>query len=433
MNEITRLDNKLKKNESNVESIVFAIKESLSTIRLDMMDNPYVQETLRVLPVQGYRSAIGSFWNAVVDDLRNKIMFRSLALFNKEMNLSREIKSYEDFQNHVNDDQLIEGAYKIGVIDWEASKVLKHCKETRHIFDGHPKSSDPSIIKVMGLIDDCLKYVLSQEYPMQIIDIDEYMVNMNSEDFDRNVVAIENALGDLPEKYKIELINKFFNAYIHSNSSTILRSNIEFCAPLIWRELDNKVKVQVVRRTDQEIIKGHAPTIKLAFAFIEMVDGNTFLSLNAKKYQVEPLIAELEENLDVFNVENRCVSELSRFADSIPRELLSRYVNALTQTYVGHIGGSAYFARTNFYANGASAIIPELFEKFDDMSADAFIESIKNNTILKSRIKNNVKLERLRTLGEIVFSRVSNKYHQKKFLEILCDESKESSFYALIK
>jgi hypothetical protein len=59
------------------------------------------------------------------------------------------VESYEDFQNFVNDDQLIEGAYKIGVIGWEASKVLKHAKETRHIFSGHPKSSDPSIIKVL--------------------------------------------------------------------------------------------------------------------------------------------------------------------------------------------------------------------------------------------------------------------------------------------
>lgn len=70
-------------------------------------------------------------------------MFRSITLFNKEINFGREIKTYEDFQNYVNDDQLIEGAYKIGVIGWEASKVLKHVKETRHIFSGHPSSSDP--------------------------------------------------------------------------------------------------------------------------------------------------------------------------------------------------------------------------------------------------------------------------------------------------
>ena len=68
-------------------------------------------------------------------------MHRSLALFNKESNIGREVKTYEDFQNLVNDDQLIEGSYKIGVIGWEASKVLKHAKETRDIFDGHPLSS----------------------------------------------------------------------------------------------------------------------------------------------------------------------------------------------------------------------------------------------------------------------------------------------------
>lgn len=42
----------------------------LASVREEMRDNPYIIEGLKVLPVGGYRSAIGSFWNAVVDDLR---------------------------------------------------------------------------------------------------------------------------------------------------------------------------------------------------------------------------------------------------------------------------------------------------------------------------------------------------------------------------
>lgn len=53
--------------------------------------HPYIEETLKILTVSGYRSAIGSFWNAVVDDLRNKILFRSISMFNKEMNPRKEI------------------------------------------------------------------------------------------------------------------------------------------------------------------------------------------------------------------------------------------------------------------------------------------------------------------------------------------------------
>ncbi|WP_226579895.1 hypothetical protein [Halobacillus litoralis] len=83
-------------------------------------------------------------------------------------------------------------------------------------------------------------------------------------------------------------------------------------------------------------------TIDLAFSFIETVNGYEYLTLNDKKYKIEPLIDELEANLDVFKIENKCVSELERFAGSIPTELLPRYVNAMTQTYVGHIGGSIF-------------------------------------------------------------------------------------------
>ena len=169
-------------------------QRALISVREDIADHPYISEAVRVLSVGGYRSAIGCFWNAVVDDLRNKIMHRSLALFNKESNIGREVKTYEDFQNLVNDDQLIEGAYKIGVIGWEASKVLKHAKETRHIFDGHPRSPQPSAIKVLAMFDDCIRYVLNEPYPSPIVDLDKYIEIMDSPDFDRSKIACENAL-----------------------------------------------------------------------------------------------------------------------------------------------------------------------------------------------------------------------------------------------
>ena len=131
---------------------------------------------MRVLPAGGYRSAIGSVWNAVVDDLRNKILHRSVELFNKSFNPPLRVKEYEDFQNYVNDDVLIDGAYKTGVIGWDLEDT-QACKiNSRHVFDGRPKSSAPSLIKVLSMLEDCVKYVLSEPYPSQIIDITDYLI-----------------------------------------------------------------------------------------------------------------------------------------------------------------------------------------------------------------------------------------------------------------
>lgn len=253
------------------KEIVLLFERAIEGVREELAQNPYLIEALRVLPVGGFRSAIGSVWNAVVDDLRNKIIHRSVELFNKSINLPRRIETYEDFQNHITDDQLIEGAYKIGVIGWEASKVLRHAKETRHVFDGHPRSSEPSVIKVLAMLDDCIRYVLSQPYPPKIIDIDEYISLMGSGDYDRNEIAIENALSELPEVYKVDLANRFFTAYVHPDASSILRSNIEFAAPILWDVLPKDVKIQVVRRVDQEITAGNAIKTAQAFAFVNTV------------------------------------------------------------------------------------------------------------------------------------------------------------------
>ena len=269
----------IKVNTSEIQPL---IEKSIANVRDEMMDNPYIIEALRVLPVGGYRSAIGSFWNAVVDDLRNKIIYRSLSLFNKEIRFRQEVKTYEDFQNYVNDDDLIDGAYKIGVIGWEASKVLKHAKETRHIFDGHPKSSDPSIIKVLAMFEDCIKYVLNQPYPSQIIDISEYIETMNSTDFDRNEIAVTNAIAELPETYKSELVNRIFKAYILEESSSELRSNIEFLAPLLWKVLQKEQKNQIVKSLDRIITESNTKKTERAFKFVQIVKGHIYLSANSR-------------------------------------------------------------------------------------------------------------------------------------------------------
>ena len=60
------------------------------------------------------------------------------------------------------------------------------------------------------MLEDCVKYMLSEPYPSKIIDIDEYLAQMARPDYDRNEIAVENALSDLPEIYKTELVNRLF-------------------------------------------------------------------------------------------------------------------------------------------------------------------------------------------------------------------------------
>lgn len=412
---------------------VSILNKCISNVRDDIRDNPYLVEAVRVLPVGGYRSAIGCFWNAVIDDLRNKIIHRSLNMYNKMMQPRREIKSYENFQDFVTDDELIEGAYKIGVISWEAHKILKHAKETRHIFDGHPKSSDPSAIKVLAMMEDCIRYVLSIEYPPQIIDIDEYISTMNDQSFSRNAVAVENALGDLPETYKSELANRLFTAYTVKDSSTTLKGNIEFIVPILWNVLPKEMQIQLIRRIDGLITNGDGDVINNGFNFARLCRGEKYLSTIARKYRLQPAIEALAGNLDNWSVENTCVSFLEEYAPFIPQELLEKYVSAIVHTYIGKTGSSTMYGRTDFYANGASFKIPEMVTVFDDNAADAFINSILSSEILPYRLHNPAKLRRLRTLAQIVSDRVSSNFKKKKILEIILDEKKEKEFFAMLK
>jgi len=409
--------------------LVSLFERCLNGVRDDLRDSPYLEEAVRVLPVGGFRSAIGSFWNAVVDDLRNKILHRGASLFSKAIGAKPCVTCYEDFQDHVNDDQLIIGAYKIGVIGWEAHKILRHAKETRHIFDGHPKSSNPSPFKVLAMLDDCVRYVLAEPYPPKIIDIDDYLAQIGSNDFDRNEISADAAISDLPAIYKKELAHRLVTAYVHPEASTTLRGNIEFVGPVLWRVLPKSTKIEVARRVDTLIPEGNADSTRRAVSLIVSMGGVRYLSMMCRKYILAPLIQKLAANLDEWQTEDAVVRELEPFSGYVPEELIPEYVQSLTLTYVGHTGASIMYSRTDFYANGAALRIPGMFGNLDDNAAEHFVDSVRTNTVLRKRIGNPAKLARLRVLGEIMLERVSESFQERGFLEVMIDPEREEEFF----
>ena len=403
------------------------LQKELTNVREDLIDNKYIIEARTVLKAGGLRSTIGCYWNAVVDDLRKKVMHRSLDLFNKEM--GKNVKTYEDFQNNITDNDLIEGAYKIGVLSWEAKKIMHQARETRNIFDGHPDSSDPNLFKVLNMIADCNRYVLSQEYPIPIINVNDYIIKMDADTYDKNELAIEQAFVDLPEVYKKEMANKIVTYYISDSISTRFRANIEFSFPILWRVLPKEIRQQIGKRFDKSYIEGDAETNKKAIELLILVDGLRYLSTTTRRLIYEPKIKFLEEHLDDWAEEARVVKELEAYGSVVPDELVGRFVSALTLTFVGYKGSSYSYSRTAFYSNGAAHTVSKMFEKFDNKSAEEFVNTIKTNQKLKSRIRGAAQLNRLRTLGNIILNKAGIKDSVKSFLEILVDDKQTKEFY----
>lgn len=409
------------------------LQKELTNVRDEFVDNKYIQEARLVLAAGGLRSTIGSYWNAVVDDLRRKVMHKSIDLFNKEVSPKRTIKTYEDFQNYITDNDLIDGAYQIGAIGWEAKKLLHQARETRNIFDGHPESSDPTFFKVFNMIADCNRYVLSQPYPIPIIDVNEYILTMDSDNFNKNEMAVEQAFSDLPDIYKNEMSNKLFSLYIEDNASIKLKSNTEFSYPILWKVVSKDIRQQIGKRFDKLIVEGNGPKIEKASELLSIVGGLRYVSTPSRRVLFEPLVSELENNLDNWGVEGTIVKNLQRLGSNIPEELIERYVTALTLTYVGYKGGSWQYARTEFYSNSAAPRISEMFEDFDNNSAEAFVKAIKTNEVLKNRISYVSQLNRLRSLANIILNKPEIREDTKEFLELLTDGEKTKDFYYLLK
>ncbi|MCP4486117.1 MAG: hypothetical protein GY820_02180, partial [Gammaproteobacteria bacterium] len=141
----------------------------------------------------------------------------------------------------------------------------------------------------------------------------------------------------------------------------------------------------------------------------------------------------LKASLDDWPNENKYVKDLKKYASYVSVDLLNDYVWALTHTYVGYTGSSMQYSRSDFYANAAAPNIQDMFALFDDNSATAFIETIKTSKTLKSRINSPTKLNRLRTLANIILEKTSSSFSENELLEVLVDETKEKEFLSKIR
>lgn len=95
---------------------------------------------------------------------------------------------------------------------------------------------------------------------------------------------------------------------------------------------------------------------------------------------------------------------------------------------MGYIGHSSQFNRRDFYANAAAEVIPKMFQAFSDNEAGAFVDTVRQSKILRRRIQNPVKFNRLRSLANIVLERASASFRGRVFLEALVDEKRVEEF-----
>ena len=154
-----------------------------------------------------------------------------------------------------------------------------------------------------------------------------------------------------------------------------------------------------------------------------------YISSASRKVIIAPLITSLEGALDDWEKEGSLAKQLQPLARFVPDDLRQSFVQAITRTYVGYKGSSSSYSRTNFYSNAAASCIKEMFQSFDLASTDCFVETVKQDALLRRRIKEKGQLDRLRVLGNILIESEIASDDAERFLEALCDEDETEKLF----
>ena len=174
----------------------------------------------------------------------------------------------------------------------------------------------------------------------------------------------------------------------------------------------------------QGFLRGDQFVLDAVIDFITLVNGMRYVSSATRRIIYEPFIKELEENLDNWYAEGRAVTKIKELGNIIPDELLPRLVTALTLSYIGYSG---------VYSFDASPKIVDIFSTFDLKSASLFVEAIKTNDKIKSRIQSPKPLSRLRNLAGVILNNVQLKEDVQEFIELIIDNGKTAQLFRKIK
>ena len=102
-------------------------------------------------------------------------------------------------------------------------------------------------------------------------------------------------------------------------------------------------------------------------------------------------------------------------------------------TYIGYNGYSYNWSRTDFYSDSAAPVIKRIFARFDDGLTDVFLDVIKSNEAVFSRIIKPQKLARLRELAIILGNRHSTRKDLTDALATIIDIEKTEDLIKIIK
>ncbi|MGB0663140.1 MAG: hypothetical protein ACPGMR_05065 [Pontibacterium sp.] len=386
-----------------------------------------------------FKGSLQGLWDLVCDDLRAKVVGRSLNYFSDCLHqatyASKPLRCFEDLETSISEEQLIVGAYFSGVIGWEAQRLLRNLeREVRDAPFSH-KTQSPLPQRFHRVCEQGVDALRAAAAPAPLIEVEEYVGALSSPRFHRNMARVDAELADMPSHYLSLIAHKLYGLYIKASSSRTLRANIDCVAPILWGLLRQSVRIPI-----NHLIQSDATWSHLAERFFRLVTVATVVPKPLPSEYLSQLIQNVVSPYGQAQADTCCESErlmqvcalkaLVPHIRQVPEGCLQNLVLAAMHLYLSASQRSSGHSRFNC---SAVVFIPGLLRALSFRATRPFVQALVNDEVLRYQILSPVLLRRLRVLSQQIELRHSQGMFAGSLIRALRNEREEPAFFALLE
>jgi len=347
------------------------------------------------------------FWNEAMNDLRRKVMTYGIEYFPTSQNV--RLTDEDSLREHINDYQLIEGCYQLGIISKEAWFFLQQCREVRNQYTiAHLSDSQIDALEAQNFIKNCVKYVLTHEPPPPGFNIRDFVERLRGSDITGMADEMVTTIRGQAPQIREALLNRLFSEYTDVNCPATLRANIETIAPAIWETLDQSAAENMGQRYVRARMGPSQDAALHAFNFFRVVRG---LGAIPEAYRRPIFESHARDLIKVHFEPNNFYTEgpraraLLQLGFEVPKDAAEIYAKAVTLSFIGNRWGHCW---------DAAAPNQQMLEYFNIDCVRALLGLLESDRDVVASLTDQKPANRLKELAAILTSKPLLPAHEKR-------------------
>lgn len=360
----------------------------------------YVSKFVAACAAGLFDAALNYLWNETISDLRQKVLNFDLDYFlDTAISETKRRDALKDSQDlsKLDDWELVRGCHLTGLISDIGFRHLDYVRDMRNYASAaHPNQNTLHGIQVASFLQTCIEEVLSKEPEGPVITVQRLLANLRTEVLaEANVAPIAGSLARMPRDLSNSLLRSIFGLYSDAATAASVKNNVLLVAPSIWAHSTEEARHELGLKYVKYQVNADVARQQLAYAFLENVDGLSYLPSDALALSIQTAVDQLfnvHVGINNFYNEPAAAAELAQLipkTGAIPRAIEVPYVKTLIMCYIGNSYG---------VANKAVPIYEDLISRFSDrdMAIALWLPTIDGD--VASRLGYGSPAERYRTL-----------------------------------